>query len=351
MTPILDSTNVIPSAGSKLQSAGSKQGNLENTFKEIPTKASNVEANTQSSNIPNKTDKISLTSLQHDASKSTKDDADDEEHQDSNINKTNSDNALLLNTSQQSNLESNINITTKEGDTVSLYFSQSSSSEQTYISDNGGFAYTASSTSSVSLNIAIVGDINPQERKSILNLVEKIDEIVTKFGKQETQDALNKIQELNIKSEQLSQFSFNYKQSTVQTALLAYQAVGNIDQTASATKNAVSNNTSNPVATAAELAQDVKAVAREAVDVIEQKNPFETLIGIFSQINQIRQPETIGMQKGLVDFSQFIRDVFKDQKANSDLGKQQSTMHTNPLNQQESIITPQPITQQTGPAV
>ncbi len=313
MTPILDSINSNHSLGRKLQSVDDKHVKLANTEKDTPIKNNNASPDSNRPPITsdtNITDKITLTSLQNDTKEShdNDDDGDDDrEHENTNIDRSNN-NALLLNTSRQSALESNINITTKEGDTVNLNFSRSSSSEQTYTSENGGFTYLSESTSSVALSISIDGDLNKNERKSILKLVEKIDDIVNKFSTEETQDALYKIQELGIKSEQLSQFSFSFKQSTTQTALIAYQANKDIPTT----NDKRINDSNNPIATSAKLAENINNTALEIDEILKQENPFDTLIGIFSEINRIKQPETVGIEKRQLDFAQFVREIFED---------------------------------------
>ena len=334
MTPTQSSTNINHLLSSQLQSVDYKKKNQTDV-----SPGTDLSAKTDNTNIA---DKTTLNSLHNNSAKPHNHHHDDQDHKDRNIERLNQDNVFLLNTSSQRSLESNINITTKEGDTVRLNFSRASSTEQTFTNDRNGFSYTSSSTSSVAINIAIEGDLNKDERKSIFKLVERIEEIVNKFNKSETQDALHKIQELNIKSEALSQFSFNYRQSTTKTALLAYQTVGDMAKPAptSPSDDTLVKNTNNPVATSAELVEEVKNVARDVDKILEQENPFATLIGIFNEINRIKQPETVGIEKGFAEFAKFIQAIFKDIKENKDHNKALPTLDSSTLNSKPSPLTP-----------
>ena len=318
MTPTHSATNINHLLGSQLHSVEHKKKN-----------SADDSSDSKPSLKPNNTniaDKITLNSLHNKSVKNHDHHNDERDHENNNIERLKQSNGFLLNTSRQSSVESSINITTKEGDTVSLNFSRASNSEQTFVNNSSGFAYSSSSTSSVALNISIEGDLNNLERKSIFKLVERIEKIVDTFNKRETQDALHKIQELNINSEALSQFSFNYRQSTTQTALLAYQAVGDITKPAPISKDSVINETSSPVATGAELVEDINSVARAVDEVLEQENPFTTLIGIFNEINRIKQPKSEGIEKSIVDLAKFIREIFKEINEITNHKKEQPTL-------------------------
>jgi len=332
MTPAHSSTNINHLLGSQLHS-------VEHQKKS----SADHSADTNPSVKPNNTniaDKVTLNSLHNNSEKPRDHHDDEQDHENNNIEYPKQSNGFLLNTSSQSSVESSINITTKEGDTVSLNFSRASNSEQTFVNNSSGFAYTSSSTSSVALNISIEGDLNHEEKKSIFKLVERIEEIVDKFNKRETQDALHKIQELNIKSEALSQFSFNYRQSTTQTALLAYQAVGDLAKPAPALEDIVINDASKPVATSAELVENINNVAHDVDEILEQENPFATLIGIFNEINKIKQPESASIENRLMEFASFIREIFKDIKENTDRNKPQDVLASKALDTLDTKTSP-----------
>ena len=332
MTLIYSSTNLNHLLGSQLHSVEHKKN-----------RAAIDSAHSNSSLKPNNTniaDKVTLNSLPNKSAKPHDHHDDEQDHTDKDIERLEQGNEYLFNTSSQSSVESSINITTKQGDTVSLNFSRASNSEQTFVNNSSGFSYTSSSTSSVALNIAIEGDLNETEKKSIFKLVERIEEIVDKFNKRETQDALHKIQELNIKSEALSQFSFNYRQSTTQTALLAYQAVGDLAKPAPALEDAAIKDASKPIPTSAELVENINSVAHEVDEILEQENPFATLIGIFNEINKIKQPESAGIENRLMEFASFIREIFKDIKENTDRNKPQDVLASKALDTLDTKTSP-----------
>lgn len=136
---------------------------------------------------------------------------------------------------QQISESSVLELTTKDGDKVNIYFGQ-----QDAVGVVGGrFSDGQSSASALSftsssyseLSYTIEGDLSDGEKQAISDLIAQVAEVQESFFTNDIESALSKVKDLNIDFDQLSTVSIELTQS-YSYAAKSYQEVAAIDNTA-----------------------------------------------------------------------------------------------------------------------
>lgn len=174
-------------------------------------------------------------------------------------------------------LSSALQVTTRDGDIVTINISQSQSLEAaSAVSNNSSLAY-AGASSSLQLNVSIQGELSEKERESINKVVERVNEIAEKLFSGKTGAAMKKLSEFEINTQQLADMSLNMSSKISYAAVSAYTQVSRItsDTTANSTslsQAAVVANSSSPSVSNTDTNQNVADV-----NASEQTPPVQTL--------------------------------------------------------------------------
>jgi hypothetical protein len=143
-----------------------------------------------------------------------------------------------------------LNLTTKEGDKVSIDFRQlyaeykSYQSQQSVESGPSGARYFESTQAMEStafeerFGFSVQGDLNDNEMKAIFDVFQQVDNLANHFFKGDIEKAFQKAVDLNVDFGQLQSVSVNLQQTQTYAAsyqqAAAYQQQGNSDATTSA---------------------------------------------------------------------------------------------------------------------
>jgi hypothetical protein len=239
-------------------------------------------------------------------------------------------------------LTSSFQITTKEGDVVTLDFSRSQSITAGSVEGSEGSIVYAGSASSTQLDFSVQGELSEDESESIKEVVENINELAKKLFKGKIGAAMEKLGELKIDTEYLAGMSLSMSSSISYQAVSAYTQVSRIpgegtqvnpDLAQSGTTTPpvqapVNNNADNsqvdpaitatgPVDTQNTLTEPaVVQVARETSELVDKtiasdifKNPFGEIRSMFAQIVDmfsIEQSDTGD------DHKDFVSKLFED---------------------------------------
>ena len=174
-------------------------------------------------------------------------------------------------------LSSALQVTTRDGDIVTINISQSQSLEAaSAVSNNSSLAY-AGASSSLQLNVSIQGELSEKERESINKVVERVNEIAEKLFSGKTGAAMKKLSEFEINTQQLADMSLNMSSKISYAAVSAYTQVSRItsDTTANSTslsQAAVVANSSSPSVSNTDSNQNVADA-----NASEQTPPVQTL--------------------------------------------------------------------------
>ena len=125
-----------------------------------------------------------------------------------------------------------LDLTTKEGDRVTINFSHASAMQSSLgaTSDGQGGSATAFNVSRAERNefqFSIEGDLNDDELEAIQNLIQDVSLIADDFFAGDVQAAFEQASEFDMDRSQLSSMSLNMSRSEQYTAVAAYQEVQN----------------------------------------------------------------------------------------------------------------------------
>jgi len=231
-------------------------------------------------------------------------------------------------------LSSSLQLTTNDGDVVTVNFSRSQSLSAGGVAGSEGSLAYAGAASSSSINFSVQGDLSEDESESIQKVVESISKLAEKLFDGKTGAAMEKLGDLNINTEYLADMSLNMSSSITYKAMSAYAQVSNLPTDGSAATTAstangpaiaatpvassapqtnASNTTANQTSTAATTASGSPAVtgvpAESAAATVQQAtldtvnvvnetvaaetfdDPFKELKNLFSQIANLFAPE------------------------------------------------------------
>lgn len=132
---------------------------------------------------------------------------------------------LGLTTSMNQSVD--IEITTQEGDVVTISLSQSASSSVSVFEAEQGdsriSAFAETQTIESGFNISIEGDLNEDEQESLANLIKKMSKVSDKFFKGNIESAFKHAQKVGFDTEQIAGFSLDLKMDKSVQAVAAYQ--------------------------------------------------------------------------------------------------------------------------------
>ncbi len=120
-----------------------------------------------------------------------------------------------------------IQVTTKEGDVVTISLNQSaSSSRSSFYAEQGNnkiAAYEESSSYASGFSMSIDGDLNEDEQKSLTELINKMSKVSDKFFNGNINAAFKHAQNIGFDTEQISGFSMSLNKEKSIQAVAAYQ--------------------------------------------------------------------------------------------------------------------------------
>lgn len=125
-----------------------------------------------------------------------------------------------------------LDLTTKEGDRVTINFSHASAMQASLGATNDGqggsaTAFNVSRAERNEFQFSIEGDLNDDELEAIQNLIQDVSLIADDFFSGDVQAAFEQASEFDMDRSQLSSMSLNMSRSEQYTAVAAYQEVQN----------------------------------------------------------------------------------------------------------------------------
>lgn len=179
-------------------------------------------------------------------------------------------------------LTSSLQLTTAEGDVVTVELSRSLSQAAGSVNkDNNTLAF-AGASSSTQISINIEGALNEKESKAIEHVIKRVNKLAEKLFEGNIGAAFGKLQSLDVNTKQLSGIALNMSSSLSLTAVSAYSQVSAIaDEAANApametvagvdanNSPAIDSASASAAPTQAEAAQ-AEAVQQPAVEVATQ---------------------------------------------------------------------------------
>ncbi len=167
------------------------------------------------------------------------------------------------------NLASSLQLTTAEGDVVTVELSRSQSQVAGNVNtDNSALAFVgASSSSQISINIE--GELNEKESKAIEHVIKRVNQLAEKLFEGKIGAAFGKLQSLDVNTKQLSGIALNMSSSLSLTAVSAYSQVNAIateaaNAPATETVAGVDANNSPAIDSASASAAPVQAESAQA---------------------------------------------------------------------------------------
>lgn len=114
-------------------------------------------------------------------------------------------------------------LTTREGDKVTIQASASRGESASYKAGENGSSFSYASVSSSQYQLTIQGDINEDEQAAIDNLLGQVNQLADEFFTGDLQAAFDYATELGYDAEQISGFALNLTRVEIQRASVAYQ--------------------------------------------------------------------------------------------------------------------------------
>ena len=199
-----------------------------------------------------------------------------------------------LSYSQSLARESSIEITTRDGDKVSINLSSSSSSQtsisysdiQSQNSSKTALALSASAQSSSQYQISIEGNLDSDEREAIKNLINEISDVSNTLYGGSIESAFKAASSIEYNSDELQAYSFDIKETRTQQYIAAYEEVANL-QPNSQSKPNLSNNSFNLLDKLNELANKALEHLNEVIEPKQIDSLIEKAYNLFNEINNI----------------------------------------------------------------
>ena len=133
-----------------------------------------------------------------------------------------------------------LEITTADGDTVSIQVERDSGTSRTeYAARSGdGFSHVATSErhESAHLSYRVEGELDAGEQKAVDRLLKRVDGLADRFYEGQTQAAFKQAVNLNVDSDELTGFSLSLRHSQSYQAVNAYRSVAQADDPAGGPK-------------------------------------------------------------------------------------------------------------------
>ncbi len=238
-------------------------------------------------------------------------------------------------------LSTSLQVTTQDGDVVTIDLTRSQGLiAATASDDNGSLAYVGAS-SSTQIDFTVQGDLSNKERESIDKVIEQVSELAQKVFNGKAGAAMERLSEFKIDTLQLAGVSLSMSSSVTQQAVGVYAQVSRmqVDSPASAQVANPSNGTSTPAAGSgtgstpvhndvrgdqppviqstqepvADIAKQVVQDAAEVVNVASSsgsfENPFNEVSKLFAQIADLF---TLDNHRISNDHKDFVKALFGD---------------------------------------
>jgi len=126
------------------------------------------------------------------------------------------------------------NFITAEGDEVTISFSDARSKGQasSFVQNDEAYGLAESEQSSreVSFSISVNGELNEEEQRAINDMMRDIRNVSNAFFAGEYDDAFDKATELNIESDQITNFTMDLRQIKTSAAIAQYQQANPIKE-------------------------------------------------------------------------------------------------------------------------
>lgn len=132
-------------------------------------------------------------------------------------------------------LSTSFQLTTQQGDTITIDLTRSQSLAAGSFQDSSGSLVYASSASETQLNINISGDLNEKESHAIKEVIEDINKLAEKLFNGEMSGAMEKLSELDINTKQLSGLALSMSSNISYEAVSAYSQVSRMTVSSSST--------------------------------------------------------------------------------------------------------------------
>ena len=175
-------------------------------------------------------------------------------------------------------LDSTLQLTTAEGDTVTVNLSRNQTVTAGRASNADGEAGFAGSASGTQISIRIEGELNEEESEAIEEVIEDVAKLAARLYSGEVTSAFARLQKLDVDAEQLTGIALSLSSRYAYTAVSTYTGV-------SATTAAVAG--SAPSATPVSAEAPPAAVTAEAAPVAAlPASPAETATGAVQQARQ-----------------------------------------------------------------
>jgi len=128
-----------------------------------------------------------------------------------------------------------LELTTKEGDKVTINFSHASATESSIgatrdANGNAAMSYSVSRAESNNFQFSVEGDLNEEELQSIQKMIEEVGQIANDFFDGDVQEAFEKASEFELDRSQLSSMSLHMSRTEQYSAAAAYQQVQDSSQ-------------------------------------------------------------------------------------------------------------------------
>lgn len=201
-------------------------------------------------------------------------------------------------------VSSSLQITTRDGDVVTLNLSRSQSAQAGSIEGPDGSLVYASSSSSSLVEFSVEGDLDKKELKAIERVIKRVNKLAEKLFEGNTAAAMGKLGALKIDTKQLASMSLSMSSSISYQAMSAYAQVSRIpDESVPAAQETeqtpvvqspVQVETVVPVASSEPVEPTAVQVVNEVADVVNEtvaeevfENPFDQIRDLFAQIADI----------------------------------------------------------------
>lgn len=230
-------------------------------------------------------------------------------------------------------LASSLQITTREGDVVTLNFNRSQAVTAGSAEGAGGSLAYAGAASSSLIEFSVQGDLSEKESKSISKVVKRINQLAEKLFSGKTGAAMEKLSELKINTKHLASMSLSMSSSISYQAVSAYVQVSHlpVESSTAVTQSSVAQSPvpsegpskvitpeapALPVTPAEPAGSSVVQVAQETAEVVSEvvasdifEDPFKEIRNLFAQIADMFSFEHHNVKH---EHKNFMSELFKD---------------------------------------
>jgi len=238
-------------------------------------------------------------------------------------------------------LTSSFQVTTREGDIVTLNFNRSQAITAGSVESSEGSLIYAGSASSTQLEFSVQGELNEHESESIKKVVERISELAKKMFNGKISAAMEKLGEFKMDTKHLAGMSLSMSSSVTYQSMSVYTQVSNIPVESAPTASEISPSNTTAVATpaitpvnnssqatssvsssgqvnvqsvvtepaAVQVARETSQIVSEAVVSNAFENPYADIRNLFTQIVDMFASEHSNIGD---DHKDFVSDLFKE---------------------------------------